>query len=107
MMLFTRQRIKVETGLRWLSQKIFNYGNLPELADKLFNLIYKQFREKINAALERVPVEVETIRNVLDMPVTLKTYRDFNDIDGFHEQNKSWKKHNELLENMFRENYKR
>ncbi len=45
-MLFTRQRIKVETGLRWLSQKIFNHGNLPELADKLFNLIYKQFREK-------------------------------------------------------------
>lgn len=57
--------------------------------------------DAVNAALKRMPHDRDTIRQLLNMPVTIETYRQFNDIDNFHGDN-PWKNPSKELYSHFR-----
>ena len=60
---------------------------------------YEKVRNEINNALRKLPRDRDSIRNLLNMRVNLVTYGHFNDVKGFHDLNKPWKKYNpELVE---------
>lgn len=65
-----------------------------------------RLRERMTHALSRersafeatpIPLDRDGIRDILGMPVTLETYRLFNDPQGFHDPEKPWKLRNEEL----------
>ena len=58
-------------------------------------------RSQINFALTQVPLDREGIRNILQMPVNIETYRLFNQPRNFHNPEMPWKKYNpELVEKI-------
>lgn len=66
---------------------------------------YEHERGAIRAALNTLPKDVQGIRDILGMNVNLGSYRAFNDVAGFHSNDKPWKRHNSSLEKMFRQAY--
>ncbi|MBC8500329.1 MAG: hypothetical protein H8D38_01035 [DPANN group archaeon] len=67
--------------------------------------LFEYHRQSINEVLKRVPRSRDEIREVLRMPVNRETYRLFNDVSGFHNQDKPWKKSNSELLQIFKNNY--
>ncbi len=64
-------------------------------------------RRGINQALEKLPRDRDAIRSIMGMPVALKTYRQFNDLEGFHSADKPWKTVPANLYAAFDEGYRR
>ncbi|HLC51612.1 MAG TPA: hypothetical protein VJI98_00025 [Candidatus Nanoarchaeia archaeon] len=58
---------------------------------------FERLREKINRCLENIPRDSQSIRTILNLPISKGTYKLMNDISGFHDSNKPWKKKNRIL----------
>ncbi|HLL60171.1 MAG TPA: hypothetical protein VK338_00480, partial [Candidatus Nitrosocosmicus sp.] len=67
---------------------------------------HENMRGDINKALDRMVRDRDGIRNILGMPVTVETYKAYNDVTNFHSAEKPWKRGNKELEEMFRKNIK-
>ena len=63
---------------------------------------YEDYREKINFALNRFPRDRNSIRKVLALKINTKSYESFNDIEGFHNKTKPWKRANNNLRNILK-----
>jgi hypothetical protein len=61
---------------------------------------HERHRSAINSALGNLPRDRDSIRHITGMPVNLKSYRAFNDVNGFHEPDKPWKQDNLPLEQL-------
>lgn len=87
-------------GARYASVSAYaNYGQelaLLQLQD--IDPDYERHRGSINAALNKLPRDRDGVREITGMPVTLDSYRLFNDVHGFHGKDKPWKKDNKPLE---------
>lgn len=106
---FALSRVVAEvTGASYASVRVFaRYGQqdvliqLEEIDSKV-----EKLRNKINNALNKLPKDRDAIRKIVGIEVTHQTYRNWNDIEGFHDDNKPWKQHNKdlckLLENALR-----
>lgn len=58
---------------------------------------YESIRNNVNKALRTLPRDRDSIREILNMPVNLVTYGQFNDVRGFHNPNRPWKSYNPQL----------
>jgi hypothetical protein len=59
---------------------------------------YEHLRKLINRSLQRAPRDRDSIREIVGLPVNIESYRLFNDVRGFHGDEKPWKRRNALLE---------
>lgn len=59
---------------------------------------HERLRKQLNSAMEKLPRDRDGIREITGMPVTIESYRLFNDVGGFHEMTKPWKRRNGQLE---------
>ncbi|MEK6837436.1 MAG: hypothetical protein AABX69_02190, partial [Nanoarchaeota archaeon] len=106
---FALSRVVCEvTGARYASVGAFaRYGQaeaelrLQEIEPRL-----EQLRQDINAALAKLPLDRDGVREVTGMPVTLESYRLFNEVHGFHSNDRPWKKGNRALEDMLKQELK-
>ena len=59
---------------------------------------YERLRKEINNALTRLPRDRDGVRQITGMPLSIQSYRLFNDVGGFHDMTKPWKRRNKQLE---------
>jgi hypothetical protein len=87
------------TGTTYSSVGVFPEHGQREAAIRLQEISpdREYLRPEIDARLAAVPRDKEGIRELLGMPVTIDTYRTFNDPLNFHAPDKPWKARNEKL----------
>lgn len=82
------------TGAQYACVGVFTrYGQRDaDLQLQEIDPAFEHLRPKINKALESLPRSRSSILGALGMPMSLGTYRAFNDPAGFHRPEKPWKR---------------
>lgn len=88
------------TGAGYASVGAYSQYGQPEALLQLQEIDPRQenMRREINRAFTSLPRDREGIRDLTEMPIVNESYRSFNDVGGFHESNKPWKRRNARIE---------
>ncbi len=93
-------------GARYSSVAVYaEYGQRDAtLVLQEIDPLHEKQRVEINKALENLLRDRDSIREILEMPVNIETYRLFNQPGKFHDMNMPWKKYNPKLVEAIRSN---
>ena len=58
------------------------------------------YRKEINLILKRLPRDRDSIRKIINLTINERSYKLFNDIRGFHDIKKPWKRNNKKLNDI-------
>lgn len=95
------------TGAKYASVSAYSRYGQREAHLQLEDIdsIFEKHRSNVNRALNRMPKDRDSMRTILGLNVNMQSYNIFNDVAGFHGQDKPWKRKNEELLDLFAKNY--
>ncbi|MBI4153136.1 hypothetical protein HY497_01315 [Candidatus Woesearchaeota archaeon] len=104
---FALSRVVCEaTGARFASVGVYaQYGGEARIQLQDVDPAFESQRKPINDALSRLPKTRDEIAALVGLETSIQSYQLFNDVGGFHGENKPWKRDNPELRERFKEHY--
>ena len=94
------------TGARFASVGVYTqYGGEAQVQLQDIDPAFENERGRINDALSRLPTTRDEIAALVGLETSIKSYQLFNDVGGFHADNKPWKQHNIQLNELLKVHY--